>query len=144
MVLVLVAFYLYLHNSDGGRCASGDCDGGTGVMFYPDGTRYQGQFASGQRHGQGTLESPQVGRYEGTWRYGYREGSGVARYPDDSRYEGEFVANERQGRGTLYYPDGTRYSGDCSRMVPVQSGFRTDENCEAITLAEESKTERAS
>ena len=54
---------------------------------WPDGSRYDGEWLAGKRHGEGTFTFAKGGRYAGMWA-------------DD----------ERDGRGTFYYA-GTSFFG---------------------------------
>ena len=64
---------------------------GKGVMTYPDGRLYEGDFKNNQRNGFGVMIYQDGGkysegsRYEGGWRDDKRHGKGVMIYPNDSR-----------------------------------------------------------
>lgn len=67
---------------------------------------YEGQFASGQRHGEGREIHPDGHRYEGQFRAGAKEGEGRFWYPGGDQYYGGFKAGHRDGLGTYWFPDG--------------------------------------
>lgn len=60
-------------------CSSGDCYNGSGLIIYPSGNKYNGQFKNGQRHGKGIFifisgntfngEFHQDNPIEGTFNY---------------------------------------------------------------------------
>ncbi len=47
------------------ECLSGDCINGQGIAQYSDGSKYDGQFKDGKKHGQGTWTFPNGGVIEG-------------------------------------------------------------------------------
>lgn len=53
---------------------------GEGIISWPDGRRYEGQFRQSVYHGPGKLEVPAAGGvtiYEGAWKNGKLEGKGI-------------------------------------------------------------------
>lgn len=69
-------------------CLSGDCVNGRGVIQYPDGTIYAGEFKSGRA-----------------------DGKGVCYYSNGEIYQGEMRNHTFHGTGTYYYPGGRKISG---------------------------------
>jgi len=59
------------------QCISGNCQNGTGVFVFEDGSRYVGQFQNGKSHGNGTRYYPDGSRYQGSWVRGKAEGKGL-------------------------------------------------------------------
>ena len=57
------------HNKARGRRGGGMGTEKT-VKEFPDGTRYEGEYRNGKRHGQGILTMPDGTRYEGAFRDG--------------------------------------------------------------------------
>ena len=86
---------------------------GQGVHTWPDGLRYEGTFRNGQPlYGQGVLTKPETRaegwRYEGEFCQGEPHGHGVETWSDGTRHEGEYWGGERHGQGVYTWPDGTR------------------------------------
>ena len=50
---------------------------GYGVMLWPDGTKYEGEFVNGKMEGKGTKEWPNGNRYEGLWKNDVQHGPGI-------------------------------------------------------------------
>lgn len=69
----------------------------TGVVIYPDGTRYEGPFASGEPSGTGILELPDGGVYEGTFSGGEPNGNGVFTAANGDVYRGTFANGYPEG-----------------------------------------------
>lgn len=101
---------------------------GEGKLTLTDGSKYEGGFLNGQRHGHGKWSSHgEV--YEGEWREDSASGPGRLTLPDGSycegqwtegnplhatkvevdgsKYVGEFYKDKRHGKGTEYSADGT-------------------------------------
>ena len=74
---------------------------GKGVITYPNGEKYVGEFKEGLRNGQGTYTYPDGEKYVGEWKNGLPfNGRGTFNYPDGSKYVGEFKDGVPNGRGT--------------------------------------------
>jgi len=72
-------------------CLSGNCDKGNGVLAYPDGSKYEGQFANGKPNGYGAFFYPN--------------------YPNSDKYVGNFLNGVKHGTGTLYKSTGGTQTG---------------------------------
>ena len=84
-------------------CLSGDCEYGTGVFAYPDGSRYEGDFVDGKLNGNGT------------WYY-----------PNGDFYAGQFKDNYMHGEGTLTLADGKVTSGDWAEGEYIGDRSKTE------------------
>ncbi len=93
-------------------CLSGDCEDGTGVFVFPTKDRYEGEFAEGDKHGEGTEYYPD-GRvkYRGSFEDDLRAGMGAYAYRNGDKYVGQFAQNLPNGKGTYYFHDGDRFVG---------------------------------
>ena len=69
-------------------CIKGDCNDGIGTYAYADGSKYEGQFVHGSRHGWGAFY-----------------------YPNGDKYVGDFNNNFEEGFGTLYHQNGQLAKG---------------------------------
>ena len=123
-------------------CISGDCKNGMGTFAYPDGSKYQGQFARGQINGWGTWYYSNGDKYIGSFVNSYAHGKGTVYHKDNSRTtgewkDGEFIGNSliekgrkgciegdcANGRGTYIYQDGVaKYVGTFRNGRPHGKG----------------------
>jgi hypothetical protein len=70
---------------------------GRGVLQFPDGSKYQGEWAKSQENGQGRREWPDGSWYEGAWKDGQPHGQGEYRRPDGRTFTGEWIDGVYQG-----------------------------------------------
>ena len=68
---------------------------GSGVLTYPDGKKYEGEFINGKRHGEG-----------------------IFTYPDGTAFIGKFIAGKQDGLGTCINVDGS--SVPCQSKTDTQ------------------------
>lgn len=85
---------------------------GTGMIIYPNGDRYIGNFVLGMRHGEGIFNDA-YGKIivKGNWENGEVHGKAYFRYANGEYYNGEFYKGVRSGRGHFIWPDGEEYEG---------------------------------
>ena len=81
-------------------CAKGNCVNGHGLMVYPDGGSYEGQFKDGRFEGRGVKLFDDGGSYEGEFKGGRYEGKGTRVWGDGEKYVGEFRGGMKDGQGT--------------------------------------------
>lgn len=70
---------------------------GKGVLTYPNGTAYEGEFAKGFEHGYGQRKYEDGSSHDGKFRFGRRDGTGVFTTKDGKKEKGTF-----RDRGTPY------------------------------------------
>jgi len=86
---------------------------GKGVITYPNGEKYVGEWKNGKRNGQGTATFPTGEKYVGEFKDNKRNGQGIFTYLNGEVWEGEFKDNNPyNGQGTATYPDGAKYVGE--------------------------------
>ncbi|EQA46194.1 MORN repeat protein [Leptospira broomii serovar Hurstbridge str. 5399] len=117
--IVVVPFFL---SSANGTCKSGSCWFGTGVMSYPDGNEYKGEFLLRKGHGNGEFRSQKGERYFGEWSWGKKNGYGIYSYANGDVYEGHFSANVKEGFGAFSWKGGVRYIGQWEKGEPSGKG----------------------
>ncbi|XP_067892403.1 alsin [Heterodontus francisci] len=79
---------------------------GKGVLRWPDGRTYTGQFKNGFEDGYGEYIIPSKAlkkndHYQGHWKEGKMHGHGIYKYATGEVYEGCFQDNMRHGHGLL-------------------------------------------
>lgn len=78
---------------------------GDGYQRRDDGSQYEGDFAEGRFHGNGTLVDMD-GRYDGQFAGGKRNGRGKMVYAVGGTYDGQWRDDKFNGTGTAVYPSG--------------------------------------
>lgn len=84
---------------------------GQGVWTRPDGTTYAGEWKNDKPDGQGTLTRPDGLKYTGGWQEGKRSGHGIWSHPGGASYSGDWLEGKKHGHGTNISSDGTKYVG---------------------------------
>eukprot|EP00927_Polykrikos_kofoidii_P086963 TRINITY_DN9897_c0_g2_i1.p1 TRINITY_DN9897_c0_g2~~TRINITY_DN9897_c0_g2_i1.p1 ORF type:complete len:539 (+),score=59.72 TRINITY_DN9897_c0_g2_i1:99-1715(+) len=102
--------------------------GEVATLTYPDGSKYQGQFLDGKRHGRGSWTLADGTIYRSQWCDDKRHGEGQETFPDGSRFVGTYVDGFRSGLGVMTWPEGSKYSGQFARGRANGEGhlLRTD------------------
>lgn len=137
IVLILSVCFVYSAFS---QCISGNCVNGIGVMLYPSGARYVGEFVKAERQGFGYCFFTDGTQYEGFWSNDMLDGEGIKTFntgkvekgtwkkgslarsnpnlvlrPDGSSIKvktGCLSGDCIGGTGFFVYPDGTLYNGE--------------------------------
>ena len=96
-----------------------------GKLVWADGSKYEGQYKSGSRDGDGKMVYKDRARYSGQWKKGRAHGEGRFMWPDGRVYVGAFIQGKRTGVGVMrQYIAGkgiTRYVGHFKN--DKESGF---------------------
>jgi MORN repeat len=112
-----------LQESYSGPCVNGLAEGDGRAS---GGAEYVGGFEAGRKHGFGVKTWPNGDRYEGEWAGDHREGYGSYQWGrgawQGERYDGEYVADRRHGYGIYWWPSGDVYSGPWQADVPIGPG----------------------
>ena len=81
--------------------------GDEGLMQWPDGGVYLGNWKNDRRDGRGTYAWPDGKEYIGDWKEGIIEGAGRVTWPDGREYIGPWRDGRIHGRGSLtWYQNG--------------------------------------
>jgi len=62
---------------------------GLGILTYPNGDKYVGEWEDGIFNGYGTYTFGEI-KYEGEWKNGMYNGQGTITFPDGIKFVGEF------------------------------------------------------
>jgi hypothetical protein len=84
---------------------------GNGLILFPNGDLYVGQYKNNKRNGMGTYRYKNGTFYTGEWVDNKRTGKGRIVYPDGGRYYGDWINNAKSGSGTFTYANGDQYVG---------------------------------
>lgn len=94
-----------------GGLAAGQKDG-YGVMIWPNGDRYEGEWKNDMQNGNGSFVYADGEKYEGQWKDGKKNGTGTYTWLDGRKYVGEWKDDQRNGKGEYTWPSGDRYVGE--------------------------------
>ncbi|XP_035509475.1 ankyrin repeat and MYND domain-containing protein 1 [Morone saxatilis] len=84
---------------------------GPGVQEWSDGSRYEGEFVNGFKHGTGKYTWSNGECYEGSFYKDYRHGEGLYCWPTGHKFIGKFYLNRKEGYGQQLFPDGATFQG---------------------------------
>lgn len=106
--------YLDIKNYDDGvvfkrttDLRKGQCGG---ILEYPDGSIYEGEFKEGKRHGKGTLTFRGF-THKGFFRNGKRHGEGAIVYTDGGFYKGPIGSVEETYKEFSKHANGAKFKG---------------------------------
>ena len=87
---------------------------GRGIMYYPDGDVYEGEFLMGLPDGYGRWYGGEdlTGEwFEGYWRVGLKEGQGVYHTKINDVYHNHWHEDLKNGEGFVEYANGDSFEG---------------------------------
>lgn len=113
-ICLVVCFFLAGCGAKG-RCLSGDCAHGRGIMKVSSKIsgekKYNGDFLNGRFDGDGILAYQDGRKYKGKFENG-KFVAGIVLYPNGNTYEGQLLKEKPHGEGVLTLPDGRKYIGE--------------------------------
>ena len=104
---------------------------GRGILTYPDGCRYEGNFKKNKP------TDPATEAVEITLFGAKRHGTGTLTWADGSRYEGDWAENSIHGIGVMSWQDGRRFSGSFSCNSPEKGTLEEPSGSWNVTYEEE-------
>jgi hypothetical protein len=84
---------------------------GSGLMLYPNGDIYFGNWKNDQRTGRGVLLEANGDTYDGKWKNDKRNGKGTFIDMNGDKYNGEWLNDNMNGNGIFLENDGVIYKG---------------------------------
>ncbi|MGB5685814.1 MAG: hypothetical protein WBM35_08385 [Candidatus Electrothrix sp.] len=89
---------------------------GKGILTWPDGNEYSGDWIEGKRHGSGKFVWKNGTQYIGDWRDDKSTGKGTYTWidRDEKKYIGDMKEDKFHGNGVMFYTSGDKYSGSWS------------------------------
>ena len=95
---------------------------GNGILYYPLGNRYEGQFVAGHPHGKGTLYFDDGDVFVGEFAEGMRCGHGTLyRYDGQLSYEGEWHGSNAYGVTETY--NGKKQKGNIINLEFIPENY---------------------
>jgi hypothetical protein len=82
-----------------------------GILTYPNGNKYVGEFKDGLPNGQGTAAYANGSKYAGEYKDGKRNGQGTFTFANRSKYVGDFKDDIFEGQGIFTIWNGDKYVG---------------------------------
>ena len=115
----------YVQKYDSLGCQKGDCYSEPSLYVWEDGSRYEGAYEDGKRHGKGVYYHKSGSKYTGQQKYGRREGFGTYYYISGNKYQGYWDAEVKHGEGTLYsegkiLKEGTWVKGEFTKETLIK------------------------
>lgn len=129
-------------------CLSGDCKNGPGIFAYPDGSKYEGDFANGKFNGNGVFHFANGDKFMGQFKNNFPHGTGTRELANGKSEtgdwrEGEFIGSSliesgkigciqgdcSDGSGTYIFKEGSaKYTGEFQNGQPHGFGICTYSN----------------
>jgi hypothetical protein len=121
---------------------------GYGILYFPDGSKYEGFFHNDFMWGRGRLINVNGFYYEGNfhnnqangfgkyvaadgavyigyWKNDKQHGLGEEVYPDGSQFEGQFENGKKHGKGIFIFQDNSKYEGEFENNIIQGYGIYT-------------------
>ena len=99
---------------------------GFGTFTGVDGTKYEGPYKDGLRHGEdGTLTNAKL-KYQGSFILNKFHCEGVLTN-EQGTYEGNFEQGHKQGSGTMFYLNGSVFRGNWQYNMFVEGEMTLDD-----------------
>ncbi|KAM3620441.1 uncharacterized protein V6R79_023439 [Siganus canaliculatus] len=82
-----------------------------GAQEWSDGSKYEGGFVDGLKHGKGKYTWKNGESYKGHFYKDYKHGDGLYCWPTGHKFIGKFYLNRKEGYGRQLFPDGATFRG---------------------------------
>lgn len=85
---------------------------GLGMLYLPDGSKYEGYFKNDEMDGKGRLVNSEGFYYEGEFKNNRANGYGKYANLDGTSYIGFWKDDKQNGYGEEFFSDGSKYEGN--------------------------------
>jgi hypothetical protein len=99
-------------NAYGGEWVDGAMCGDGQFFHAVEGDRYSGGFKDDKKHGEGKYTFANGNSYSGQFAFDKRHGTGRYSWMCGDEYDGEWVEGRMHGRGVTAYANGNKYIGE--------------------------------
>jgi hypothetical protein len=96
---------IYESKDNSSVCKSGNCNNGNGIINFPSGDIYEGEFVNGNFSGVGTYKYASGNSYRGDWFKSTMHGNGELKFVNGDFYRGDFLFGVKHGFGYYYWSD---------------------------------------
>ncbi|HEX9389872.1 MAG TPA: caspase family protein [Usitatibacteraceae bacterium] len=108
----------------------------TGLIEYPDGARYNGEYREGKDrikilNGRGEFISKSF-HYNGEFKDGRKHGRGIYEWANGDKFDGDFAEDRPSGKGVWQFAGGDRYEGEIVDGAIVGKGVFVSKNGDKI------------
>lgn len=107
---------------------------GHAILYYKNGSRYEGEIANGQRDGVGVYYYASGSRYEGQYKDDMRGALGSYHFAHGDLYQGHFEEGQLSGHGVYAFADGATYLGELFEGTFNGLGMKRAENGAVVAL----------
>lgn len=84
---------------------------GRGLIFFCNSDRFEGNFTENCYEGEGVYISNKGNKFEGLWSRNIPEGFGVETFSEGHKFEGFYTNGKKNGKGVLKLANGSYFSG---------------------------------
>eukprot|EP00026_Physarum_polycephalum_P018176 Phypoly_transcript_19671.p1 GENE.Phypoly_transcript_19671~~Phypoly_transcript_19671.p1 ORF type:complete len:225 (+),score=33.90 Phypoly_transcript_19671:74-676(+) len=91
---------------------------GMGILHFPAGGVYAGEWKRGMKHGKGKAVMESGDTYIGDWKFDRQHGEGILLTSDGDKYTGKWKFGEQDGEGEYRWAGGNYYVGEWSESEP--------------------------
>ncbi|CAF1536169.1 unnamed protein product, partial [Rotaria sordida] len=84
----------------------------SGIQFWPNNSRYEGNFIDDKKHGYGIYFYTDRDRYMGEWHNDEPNGKGLLIWSNGTYYQGEFTNGKKHGYGKIIFANGQIQEGE--------------------------------
>ena len=84
---------------------------GKGILSFSDSEHYEGMFLDNKFDGEGNYIDSKGRRFEGFWAVNFPDGDGTETHTEGHKFEGNYRFGKKNGQGKIYFSDGSYFTG---------------------------------